>query len=499
MSPDKFFRSMTPENAGISSADIENLIKTIEERGVCLHSYLILKGDAIVSEGYYPPFDEKYLHRAYSVSKSFTATAIGALADEGKIALGDKVYQYFMDKIPPEGLHPYVEEASIEDLLKMQSPFRTDAYDPCPQNMDWAWTFFNTKPSHPSGTIFRYDTCGTYILNVIVERVTGMPYMNYLYERILKHMDFSKDTWCIKSPEGYSWGGSGVMATLRDLARLGYLYLNKGKVRGKQLLSEEFASKAVKPLTNPLHDSNFAPHRHGYGYQMWCTKEGFAFMGLGSQLCFVFPQKDLIFCVNGDTQGNPTGYSTVYYAFEDNILRKMSNGPLPEDKAAQNKLEEKLNNLSLPVPFGSADSPLIDLINGKTIKCDRNPMGISEYSLCFEGEEGVFTYHTVRGVKKLKFGLAKHVEATFPETHYFAEQINVPHGRELRCTSAGAWFNENEFMIQCYIIDCCFGNCFISFGFRDDRVTLLMTKSAEWFMNEYQGFAGGKLIEEVGK
>lgn len=491
MKNDKFFKIITPEEGGISSGDIEKMINVIEKRGICLHSYLILKGDSIVSEGYYPPFDEKYKHRMYSVSKSFVGTAVGALIDEGKLSLDDKVHTFFPDKIPPEGLHKYVENTTIRDLLTMCSPFETDAYAPCTANMDWAWTFFNTKPNHPSGTVFKYDTCGTYMLDVIVERITGKPYMTYLYERVLKYLGFSEDTWCVKSPEGYSWGGSGVMATLRDLARLGYLYMRKGNINGKQILSEKYANDAVSRLVNPANGCSASPYSKGYGYQIWCTDEGFAFIGMGGQLCFAFPEKDIIFCVNGDNQGNAAAYHVIYHTFEDYVLNKLSDNPLPENKKAYESLLTKINNLKLPVPNGITYSHLADKINGKWIKCDRNPMGISKYKLVFQEDEGVFIYDTVRGVKQIKFGLGKHIISTFPEKHYFAEQINVPSGRELRCTAAANWYCEDELTLRCYIIDTCFGNCTISFGFNEDRVSLIMNKTAEWFMNEYQGVAGG--------
>ncbi len=493
MTKDKFFKNMTPEEAGISSSDIEKMLSAMEKRGINLHSFLIIKGGSIVSEGYYPPFDENYKHRMYSVSKSFVSTAVGALIDEGKLSLDEKVYKFFPDKIPPEGLHPYVENTTVRDLLMMCSPFEIDAYAPCPENMDWTWTFFNTKPNHPSGTVFKYDTCGTYMLDVIVERITGKPFMTYLYEKILKYMDFSEDTWCVKSPEDYSWGGSGVMATIRDMARLGYLYMNKGKVNGKQLLSEKYAAEAVKPLVNSANDCATSPYSKGYGYQIWCTDEGFAFIGMGGQLCFMFPERDLIFAVNGDNQGNPAAYSVLFHTFEDYVLFNMSKEPLPENKEAYESLNKKLESLKSPVPKGEPCSPLSEKISGKWIKCDRNPMGIYKYKLDFMGDEGIFTYDTKRGLKELKFGIGKHVISTFPEKQYSVEKINTPTNRELRCTAAANWYRENELTLRCYIIDNCFGNCIITFGFNGDKATVIMYKTAEWFMNEYQGEAGGKI------
>ena len=104
----------------------------------------------------------------YSVSKTFVSTAIGLLVDEGRISLDDRICDYFKDQLPANP-HPYLLNTRIRDLLMMASPYTTNTYHRYAK--DWTWTFFNTEPSHPSGTISQLNTSATFILDVLVERL----------------------------------------------------------------------------------------------------------------------------------------------------------------------------------------------------------------------------------------------------------------------------------------------------------------------------------------
>ena len=128
---------------------------------------------------------------------------------------------------------------TIRDMLIMATPFDKNAYDG-DRDENWIEAFFREKCTHPAGTIFDYNTAATYMLDVIVEKVAGKDFLEYLKDRALRETGFSENSWCVKSPEGYAWGGSGVMATTRDLARFAQLMMNGGKWNGKQLISEEY-------------------------------------------------------------------------------------------------------------------------------------------------------------------------------------------------------------------------------------------------------------------
>ena len=107
------------------------------------------------------------------------------------------------------------------------------------------------------------------------------------------------------------------------------------------------------------------------------------------------------------------------------------------------------------------------------------------------GEGGVLEYENARGVKKIPFGWNKYVTGTFPETHYYDKQVDTPANRELDCMASASWTEKTKILLRVYITDTSFGNCFMTFGFKGDEVGVMMNKRAEFFMDDYQGYAGG--------
>ncbi|NMA94647.1 MAG: serine hydrolase [Clostridiales bacterium] len=478
----------TPESLGFSSKWVEELLDALEESRLCMHSFMLIRHGKVGAEGYWTPFDKDRLHRMYSVSKTFVAAAIGMLHDEGKLSLDDKIVKYFPDKLPDK-LEPYIGDATIRDLLIMATPYETTTYGL--EYDDWAWTFFNTPTNHPAGTIFKYDTSGTYILNVIVERIAGMPFLEYMREGLLDHIGFSEDAWCIKAPEGYSWGGSGVMATTRDLAKFALVFLNEGKYNGKQLISKEYIKAATTKQIDNNPDSTNYPWNNGYGYQIWIMKDGaFSFRGMGSQFAFCFPKQDFLFVCTADTQGDVQAGRMIYELVWHKIVKRLMDR-LPGDEKSYKDLVDRCSSLEFIPIAGEAESGVLESVNNVTYKLRDNPMQISKLGISIDGDEGVLNYTNPRGDKRLYFGIKKYIECGFPETHYFGDTINKPLGDMYKSTNCAAWTEEDKLVIRSYIIDDHLGNLTITLSFKDDQISVYMSKTAEFFLNEYQGFAGG--------
>ena len=490
------FPAGSPESMGISSKQILKFLEKAEDNGVMLHSVLMMRKGHVVAEGYYAPFPKNSMHRMYSVSKTFVSTAIGLLVDEGRISLDDKVCNYFQDKLP-DNAHPWILDMTIRDLLVMATPHTTTTYKP--EDKDWAWTFFNTKPSHPPGTVFNYDTSGTYVLNVLVERVTGKLFLEYMKDKMLRELGFSEEAWCIKAPEGNSWGGSGVICTTRDLARLALVYMNNGRIGGKQYLSEEYVKAATsRQIDNMASGHRDYMHGNGYGYQIWILKDGaYAFCGMGAQLAICIPEKDFIFICTGDIQGSSQVYAGIFELLWNEIVEQLHPGPLPEDEASAMRLEEKLRTLRAVNPLlGKSHSPWQENIDGRTYALEPNPMEINRLRVEFNGSEGVLILEMGGEQKRIQFGMEEYVEGFFPQTNYFGDTIGTPKGEMYRCMAVARWTQENKLVIRCYIIDDYFGNLTITLGFKDKELGLYMSKTAEWFLDEYQGFAGGCMVEQ---
>lgn len=492
---DILFKNGIPEEEGISSEDILAVAERLEEEGLYMHSLMVIRHGKILAEGYYAPFTRDTKHRMYSMSKSFVAGAIGLLCDEGKLKLTDRVHKFFPE-FPEEELHPYIKEATVRDLLTMSSPHAT-TYSIRPgqeYSEKWVESFFRAKPKRPAGTVFCYDTSASFILDVIVERLTGKPFLDYMKDKMLRKLGFSEDAWCVQSPDGYSWGGSGVICTPLDLAKYGYVILKDGNVNGEQLLSAEYAKAArTKQIANNVAGHSCLFRCSGYGYQIWCAPDNcFVFSGLGNSYVFGAPDKDLMVVCTADNQGRVDAAHLMLGIFLRDIVRKASDKPLPENPKAFAEMKEYFANLKLFVPRGEKHSVQEEKIQDVTYKLEENPLGFQTVRLSFSEEEGVLYYENACGPKELKFGLGKYVESRFPESHYSGKAIGTPKPEGYKCVAAGVWLQENQLLIRTNIVDDYLGNMGLVFGFKEDgSLGLYAQSAAEAFLDDYMGFAGG--------
>lgn len=485
------FNAAAPEQVGVSSVWIDHFLDRLTNQRLMMHSVMMLRHGLVFAEGYYAPFRQQDKHRMYSVSKTFVATAIGILSDEGKLQLSDRVVRYFLDKVP-DNVHAYIRDMTIRDLLRMATPYSYITY--VGDSEDWAKTFFSGKPDHPPGTIFSYDTAGSYILTVIVERLAQMPLMDYLRERGLEALGFSKDAWCVKAPEGNSWGGSGVICTTRDMALLGLVYRNGGMLEGKRILSESYAREATRrQIDNAAQVSRDYLHGHGYGYQIWITHDdSYAFVGMGGQLMICIPRLDMIFVCTADLQGAPGEYQPVFSALWEEIINHIDREPLPANHKAAALLEQRLQTLRLTMPGGESFSPFERGYWGSEYLMQDNIMGISSIRVTREDDIGELIMVKDGQEKRIRFGFDQYTEGSFPEDGYWGDTISVPAGRPYRCFAAAGWTEPRKLVIRVNIADDYFGNLTITLAFKDRQIALNMSKAAEWFLQGYEGFAGGE-------
>ena len=475
------FERITEEQAGIPSGNTAKFITELKKRRVCLHSVLLFRSGKLFFEEYAPGFDKNTRHRLYSVSKTYTSAAIGRAIGDGYITLETRVADYFKDKLP-ENIHPFVKELTVRDCLTMSTPF-----DDCPYNhthSDWLKDFFTATPTHRGGSIFRYDTGATLVMCALIERVTGLPFNEYLYNTVLSKIGYESAPPCVESPEGTKWGGSGVQCTPRELAAFALLMMNGGKNRdSEQLIPESYVKAATsKQIGNAEDNKQTYLRGYGYGYQTWMMKKGWAMYGMGNQLAFCFPEEDILFVCTGDDQGNDFARNFIIEYMFDYILTPIS---------GEEKEEENDTSLCLPLPMGEKYSPLQTVYSGKTYELSENRAGIEEISFVF-GENQCEMNFSARGEKKqLVFGLGKYIESEFPEKHYSGERINTPINRGYRCSATAKWDMENLLVLKCYATDYYLGNITLNVRFSDKGIDMHFIKYAEWFFDEYQGFATG--------
>jgi CubicO group peptidase (beta-lactamase class C family) len=482
---------VSPESVGIPSGAISKMIAYLEGFRLPLHSLIILRHGKIAHECYWAPFHSERKHRMYSVSKSWVSLAIGLMADEGKLSLDDAVADYFPEYLPDHP-HQYILRATIRDMLRM-----TDCHDETTYGFaddNWVKTWFETPPTHPAGTIFYYNTACTNVCCAIVEKIADMPFIDYLYPRLLTPIGAAEGIRCIQSPEGYSFGGSGVLCTPLDLARVAQLCLNGGKWEGKQLISKAYISEATSRQVDNTLTSSGSNDRYGYGYQFWRTKaNGFACYGMGSQYAFCLPDYDMAVVITGDTQGIVTAAHIIFESIFDGLVPAVADTALPENAPELDKVHNLSASLSLPVVPGMPTSPAVVQANGATYHFGDTPLNIRPARFDFNGDKVCMTYTKPNGTHKLTFGIGKLVSQPFPETHYSGARIGVPAGRGYETYAGAAWADDSTLLAKASITDDYLGSFNMNATFKGDELTLFMTKDAEDFLHDYQGFAAGKI------
>lgn len=485
-------RHVSPESVGIRSEAIEAYIHRLESLGSVTHSLILARGNHIFFEHYWEPFDREFLHRMYSVTKSFVSLAIGFLVQDGCIDLDDPISKYFAEDLKGQP-DPNIHNQTIRHML-MMSTAKIAPY------------WFNTKPtdrvreyfqnpspiSRPSGTIFEYDSTGSFIMGALVERITGKSLMDYLQEKLFKEIGVSERAYMLKCPGGHSWSDSALVARTMDLFLTARFVLNGGSWNGKQLLNADY----IRAATSKQIDNNFQNMQRydtqGYGYQFWMTyQDSFCFNGMGAQFAICVPKQDLILVINADNQGKERLYEDIFSGFFELIVNPAAD-PLPENTAAQASLQEYAKTLKLAAVAGDTESEWMARVHGVTYRMGSNPMGITRLKLTFADGKGCLSYTNAQGDKELFFGMGYNEFGLFPQEGY-ADQIGTVYapGNYYRCAASAAWVNPGHLRLFVQIIDQYFGTLSINLSFRDNVVGLYMTKVAEDFLQEYYGYAGG--------
>ena len=479
-----------PESLGIPSGAIDEFLSELKQKRFCMHSFILLRHGKIAAEGYWPPFEESRKQRIYSISKSFTAIAVGMMIKEGKLSLESKVSDYFPE-ILPESLHSFTLEATVRDLLMMSTCNDQYPYESrlCCYSDDF---ISNDGNKHKPGQVFLYDTPGTTALCTIIEKLSGMTMLEYM-KPVLDEIGFSKDVYCIKTPDGHSWTGSGIICTSRDLVRVALLCMNKGEWNGKQLLDRDFITAATSKQIDTSISSFGIECGYGYGYQIWCLRDaGFFFYGMGSQFALCLPELDMILITTADTQGSESAGDLIIDTFF-RLVDKVSPIALPDDKIAYGKLCESIKNLSFPLPRGDETTLITQNISGRTFKLDKNTAGMKWLRLIVESDKCKLEYENETGTHEFVFGMKAFEPFLFPELN-FGKQIGIK-DTYYKCVGAGAWVSGHTFLGTIYSIDDYMGSIKMQLTFSEDEVTGLMVKAAEWFFDEYQGFISGKAEE----
>lgn len=313
-------------------SSISELYHFYEDCQVPLHSLMIIKDDVLIFEKYFGsscgiPNSKFHLHRMYSLTKSLTSTAVGFLIEDGLVSLGDSIMDYYELLVPSssDGSNTsdrpnassratYLNPMTIKDLLTMRTCHTKTTYK-LDFTKDWVNSFFVTVPTKLPGGDFCYDTSASHVLASLVEKLTRVDMLDYLKTKLCP-LEFSKESYIIKDPFGVSVGGSGLMATTRDLAVWAYFIEHRGIINGSPLLNPDYIIQATSRQTVTVPNVEYSFEQNGYGFFFWCGRENdyFAF-GKDGQFVFFAPDSKLIMISTADTSADKSLNQTIYDGF----------------------------------------------------------------------------------------------------------------------------------------------------------------------------------------
>ena len=534
-----------PEAKGISASCIIDTLSEIDIRGISMHSFLLCKDDCLVAEGYYAPVKKDDLHRMFSVTKSFVSIAIGLLQEEGRLSLDDSIVKFFPEYVPNTSeTHPWLLATTIRDMLSMRSCHASTTYDKFSSKTDWVKSFFTVAPTHKPGTVFHYDTSATHTLCALVEKLTNMKMLDYLRNKVLNEIGFSQEAYCLTDGFGVSMGGSGLMATSRDLMCFALLILHNGNLNGKQYISADYIKEATSFQTATCVTGPIPSESQGYGLQFWTGEHGsIVCYGMGGQLAILLPEYNTAIVTTADTQGYQGGNQVIYDAIFRHILpelekrqspwtpsdeeklafeqfmSKLAMRPLNHNKSAFEAWNNKSENVNdINTSFLTNLGQIMSSFEGTYVikkafdaakALDKNIINETIWDeISFEMSEPLtpsctgkvslkchvfpsIMDSTVDSPVTFEFGFGALKEGTLNMTTHMGNRADEPVPVSMRYAASAEWLSENMLYIRVHLLDTSVGSIHIQAAFGESDVTIFLRKQEETLFGEFSGHLYG--------
>lgn len=469
--PTEGWKASTPEAQGMDSAKIDEMFKYIEKYKFDIHSLLIVRNGYLVTEGYFYPYKKEYRHIINSATKSITSALVGLALEDGYIkSIDQKVVDIFSD-MKIDNLDERKKSMTVKNLLMMTAGLDwNENADYGTKNNDstqmWAsknqLQYLLDKPMREEpGKSFYYNSGASHTLSAIVQKTSGKNSLEYATERIFKPLGISDVSWGADNQGVYS-GGGRIFMKPEDLAKYGYLYLNKGRWEGKQLIPEIWAEESTK---KQIDTPRGLAGRYGYGYQWWQNKfGGYSARGYGGQYLFVVPDQNLVVVFTSGLA--PVNFYRPEYLVEKYIIPAIkAPKAIDKNKTAYEGLKKTLEAMSkAPSPEAVPKLPEIAAqISGKTYVMDNKETYSFEFK---EGSECNMTWLT----EGVTYHAAVGLDGVFRENDMDAFYWK---GMTTKAGLRGSWTDENTFVVDLVPLEDCH-KYIMEFKFDGDKLNAKM-------------------------
>lgn len=483
------WQTSPPEAQGIDSERLSELFGYIEDENLNVQSVIVIRNGTIVLEAYFPPSDPDVKFALRSCTKSITATLIGIAIDKGYIeGIGQPVLDFFPDR-EVANLDSRKQDMTLEDLLTMTSGFDLPPAE-IPQNPDWVQVMLDVPMGYEPGTRFEYHPMVSHLLSAIITATTGKDALSFAQQNLFDPLGITDVVWS-SDPMGINHGFSGLYLRPRDMAKIGYLYLNEGIWDGQEIVSPEWveAATTVHFPAGEYYDQWWGGTTEwwinaidGYGYQWWHYPSGmFAAEGYGGQRIFILPDLDMVTVLTGGY--DQADLMTPYLLVEDFIRPAVvSPDPLPENPEGVTQLEAQIRRLTGFAPESVPPMPEItQALSGQTYILEDNFLNWGAFTLQFMEDEALLEVSVAGDSLELVIGLDGDFRIT-PDVESFAPILVDP----LPVASRGYWMDASNFVFDLHVV----GNpehytFHLTFG--DDRVHIDVQ---DWVLRHDQRFTG---------
>ena len=390
--PTNGWRTSTPEEQGFDSAKLNEMLESLDKGGVPLHSILIVRNGYVVLDAYFDPYDGSFPHKLQSVTKSATATLVGIAIDQGKLQLDQTMVSFFPDRTIAN-LDARKSKITVRDLVSMRNGLFSgcvhkdvETLDSMFATQDWIQDALDRKMMGNPDENWCYDSPGMHILSGILQKATGMTELEYARQNLFEPLGITDVFW-EADPQGYTHGWGDLYLKPPDAAKLGYLWLNRGRWEGKQVVSANWVDEMVKPRSHAGDDE--------YGYGIWVARsqapdDSYLAVGRLGQFVRVYPSYNAIVVITAEGLSD---YDQVGGLIGAAFLRP--DEPLPANPVAVAELNATIKELAQSPAYTTGAVPdTAAAISGKRLVMEDNPERVTELRLEFNDPKQAELYIT---------------------------------------------------------------------------------------------------------
>lgn len=449
----------SPEAVGMKSAQVSAFFDSLLAYPKTeIHSVIVMRHGKVVGEMFPAPFRPEYKHTQFSCSKTFVAAAVGIAIDEKLLKLDDRLVTFFPKQLP-RIVSWRLNSITVKDLLTMRSGFVVDTQIRN-NSLDWIRSYLSHPMNADPGKLFQYDSMDTYLLSAIILKVTGKNVLDYLKQKMFRHMNIVDVKW-EQSPEGINTGGWGLYIQPESLAKFGQLLLQRGRWYSRQLIPAHWVDAMMRQQVE-------VPKNDNYGYQMWLPSYPTAAYAAGAygQYIMVVPKADVVVVINQCMMNKGSGefryiWKTLFAGMKEQPL-----APSPDYQQLQQR------TYSLPLIEGEFTSKVYVDYQGFTANLNKNPLGWSAITFLADDVIEITDTAGVKGQVRMGHQLwATSTVDFFPLNARYAVKnqfSTIP--SHFKVGACYAW-QDDELLIKLHFVDW-MGSVLLRFHFDADIVTI---------------------------